>query len=510
MAYEIFGAIRIGSIQQELCIYEISPSKGIRLLDRAVAMLALGNDTVSKGHLSNERVDELCRLLNDFAGVMRAYKTDACRAYATMALRDAANAPIVIDQIKVRTGLTVSIISNSEQRFINYKALALESRSFDEIIRTGTMIVDSGYGSLQLSLFDKEALVTTENMPLGAVRLLNSFRDMRFTDEQLKEHVAEIADVELDNYKKLYLKNYEVENLVAIGDNVTQLLLHGNKKNLPDTFLSAEEALQTCRTIRTLRLDALETMFSGGREYARLILVTALVFERLLERLGCRRVYVPGTCFCDGIAAEYAEKQKLIKLGHNFENDIVAEARNMAKRYRCNTEHAAAVEQCALTLFDAVRRQGGLSRRDRLLIQIAAILHTCGKFISMKNDSICSFHIINNTEMIGISHEERKMIAAVVLYHSKGYDYEAAEKIGAPVRIAKLTAIMSLANALDRSHCGKLAGVKIRADEKTGELVISANREGDLTLERLALESSSEFFEELFGLKPVLRQKQRF
>ena len=30
MAYELFGAIRIGSVEQELCIYEIGPSKGVR------------------------------------------------------------------------------------------------------------------------------------------------------------------------------------------------------------------------------------------------------------------------------------------------------------------------------------------------------------------------------------------------------------------------------------------------------------------------------------------------
>lgn len=511
MAYEIFGAIRIGSIEQELCIYEISPSKGIRLLDRVAAMLPLGNDTVSRGRLSCERVDELCRLLNDFAAVMRSYKADASKAYATMALRDAANAPIVIDQIRVRTGLAVNIISNSEQRYINYKALALEDRSFDEIIRTGTMIVDAGYGSVQLSLFDKEALVTTENLPLGAVRLLNSLRDMRFTDTQLREHIVEIADVELGNYKKLYLKNKEVENLVAIGNSMTQLLLRDRRKKLVDGYMTAEEATGICRTIRKLRPDALEAMFAGGREYARLMLVTALVCERLIERLGAVRIYLPGTCFCDGIAAEYAEKQKLMKLRHNFENDIVAEARNMAKRYRCNTDHAAAVEQCTLKLFDAVKKQSGLSKRDRLLLQIAAILHTCGKFISIKNGPACSFHIINNTEMIGISHEERKMIAAVVLYHSEGFDYEeAAEKIGNPVRIAKLTAIMSLANALDRSHGGKLADVRMKAEEKTAELVIATDYEGDLTLERLALEGRGEFFEELFGLKPVLRQKRRF
>lgn len=509
MAYEIFGAIRIGSIEQELCIYELSPAKGIRLLDRAVAVLPLGSDTVSCGRLSYEHIEELCGVLRGFSDIMKSYRADGYRAYATMALRDAANAPIVIDQIRMRTGLSVKIISNSEQRYINYKALAVQDSAFEDTIRTGTVIVDSGYGTMQLSLFDHGALVSTENMPLGAMRLINYFRAMRFTDSQLWEHVEELADVELGNYRKLYLKNRTVENVIAIGENISHLFeALGVRKNT-DGSVSAEEAEAGLKRIAAMKLDVLENLFSGGREYARLAHVSALVYLRLLAKFGPLRLYLPGTRFGDGMAAEYAEKQRLVKLPHDFENDIVAESRNMARRYRCNTDHAAAVEQYALALFDATRKRSGLAKRDRLLLQIAAILHTCGKFISIKNGPRCSYHIIINTEMIGISHEERKLIAAIVLYHSTAFDYEEAEKLGDSVRLAKLTALLGLANALDRGHRGRLSDLRVKADDKAGELQILTGYEGDLTLERLSAEGRGGFFEELFGLRPVLRQRRR-
>ena len=52
------------------------------------------------------------------------YRAREYRAYGTTALREAKNSQVILEQIRVRTGLKVRIISNSEQRFISYKAIA--------------------------------------------------------------------------------------------------------------------------------------------------------------------------------------------------------------------------------------------------------------------------------------------------------------------------------------------------------------------------------------------------
>ena len=56
----------------------------------------------------------------------------------------------------------------------------------------------------------------------------------------------------------------------------------------------------------------------------------------------------------------------------------------------------------------------------------------------------------------------------------------------------------------------KLKDTKVTVNEKTRELVILASYDGDLTLERLAVEENAVLFEEVYGLKPVFRQKKRF
>lgn len=118
MAALTFAAIDVGSFEVEMGIYEISNRNKIRKLDQIRHVTALGKDTYNNGKISYEMVEELCDVLADFARIMKSYKVTEYRAYATSAMREARNNRIVLDQIRVRTGIQVRIISNSEQRFL--------------------------------------------------------------------------------------------------------------------------------------------------------------------------------------------------------------------------------------------------------------------------------------------------------------------------------------------------------------------------------------------------------
>ena len=44
---------------------------------------------------------------------------------------------------------------------------------------------------------------------------------------------------------------------------------------------------------------------------------------------------------------------------------------------------------------------------------------------------------------------------------------------------------------------------------RDGELVIAAGYDGDMSLELLAISQEADFFEEIFGIRPVLKRKRR-
>lgn len=74
------------------------------------------------------------------------------------------------------------------------------------------------------------------------------------------------------------------------------------------------------------------------------------------------------------------------------------------------------------------------------------------------------------------------------------------------LKIAKLTAILRVANGLDRSHKQKFKNVKTRLREN--ELVITVETNEDITLEKGMFNHRAEFFEEVYSVRPVIKQKR--
>ncbi len=83
MAIKTFAAIDVGSFELELGIYEISGKYGIREIDHLRHVLALGKDTYNDGKITYVLVDEMCQVLREFMEVMKTYRVQDYRAYAS-------------------------------------------------------------------------------------------------------------------------------------------------------------------------------------------------------------------------------------------------------------------------------------------------------------------------------------------------------------------------------------------------------------------------------------------
>ena len=178
MACTMFAAIDVGSYEVNLKIYELSTRKGIRVINQVKHRMELGKDTYAIGRIGTEMVDELCRVFLDFQRIMKEFGVEDYRACATSAVRESKNHIVLLDRIYLKTGIRLEVLNNAEQRFLGYKSIASNSERFQEIIEKGTAIVDVGGGSIQLSLFDKDNLVTTQNIRLGTLRLRERLADV--------------------------------------------------------------------------------------------------------------------------------------------------------------------------------------------------------------------------------------------------------------------------------------------------------------------------------------------
>ena len=252
--------------------------------------------------------------------------------------------------------------------------------------------------------------------------------------------------------------------------------------------------------------------FNIPEENIPLLYVSAILIKCILEITKAENLWAPGVTLCDGIAYEYAERKDYIKAPHDFEHDILSCAQNISKRYMGSKSRRETLQHIAVEIFDNTRKIHGLSKRDRLLLQVATMLHDCGKYISMINLGDCSYNIIMSTEIIGLSHMERRIVANVVRYNHMSFDgYNSSSYVEGIsyedyLRIAKLTAIMRVANGLDRTHKQKFKDFKIQV--KNRELIINIDTRSDITLEKGLFKNRAEFFCEVFGIMPVIKQKR--
>jgi exopolyphosphatase/guanosine-5'-triphosphate,3'-diphosphate pyrophosphatase len=72
--------------------------------------------------------------------------------------------------------------------------------------------------------------------------------------------------------------------------------------------------------------------------------------------------------------------------------------------------------------------------------------------------------------------------------------------------IARLTAILRVANALDRSHRQKFDDLQIRIQDRKMFILVETGE--DISLEKGLFSQRADFFEEVFGIRPVIKQKK--
>ena len=162
-----FAAIDVGSYELSMKIFEVSRKNGLREIDCVRHRIDLGTDTFSTGKVSYAKVNELCRVLREYRKIMESYHADDYKAYGTSAFRETENTIILLDQIEQRTGIKIDVLSNSEQRFLDYKSIASKGKVFNKVIENETAILDVGGGSIKIYLFVDDSLVTTKNMRIG-------------------------------------------------------------------------------------------------------------------------------------------------------------------------------------------------------------------------------------------------------------------------------------------------------------------------------------------------------
>lgn len=163
------GVIDIGSNTTSLAIYNVGPGPSVdRIAQRGEALRLIRTLTPERA-FPPAAMERTLQTLRGFVRFAQDVDTDRLHAVATSAVRDAANGAALIERIRADLKISAEILSGEDEG--RASALAV----VNTLPFTDGFAVDMGGGSLQITEFRGRHVQRAVSLPLGVVRLYDSF-----------------------------------------------------------------------------------------------------------------------------------------------------------------------------------------------------------------------------------------------------------------------------------------------------------------------------------------------
>jgi len=502
---EVVAAINVGSDFLRMSIAQLNSDGTLMILEETSLPNNIGKDTYAKRRISPKTIKETCAGLKGFSKLMKDYDVKIYRAVATSGLHEADNRDYIIEQIRLVAGINVEIINNVQERFLIYKALRNYLNEFDNIDLTDSIIVNLTSGGVEVSMYATDGLKFTEYLKMGPLRL----REILATLETKTISFPKVMEEYIES--KIYLlkprlKKMQIKNFIGLGGYLSTILEMCHLEN--QAYISKERLEALYLKVREMNTDQMVATFNISSSNAELILPAILLFHSFLSRTKAAGIYAPMITNRQGILYGLIDKLYEIPRKTNAENDIISSVWYMAEKYGVDKKHASYVEEMALSLFDKTWKYHKLGYQEKLYLQVAAILHDSGNYVSLSEHGNHSSNIIRTQSIMGFSDKELELIANIAKYHTTRiptysdrsyYVLSHHEKI----LVSKLSSILKIAESMDISHMQKINDIELLASDDALQLRLISNK--DILLEKWDIMNNVEFFQEVMGVRIELK-----
>lgn len=503
------AAIDIGANSLRMIVAQVLPDGTVEQVEHLRRALRLGQDAFRRGRISRETMTSAVSILRDYRRLLDFYNVSLVRAVATSAVREAANSDAFLDRVLIATGLDIEVIDTSEESRLNVQAVKQAAGRALGPKSPVTLIVEVGGGSTLLTVLEGGEIAVSQSLNLGSVRMPES---LGITDE-LPVRSADILDHHIDNVVSAVQPSMplrKIKRLIAVGGDARFAATQVGKKTKHASLISVspDDLAKLARRCARSTPEELIKKHHMPMADAETLIPALMVYRVLLKQSGAAEMLVSEVSMRHGLVQDLTR----IVTGQEDESlyrNVLHSAEAVAEKYKVNLRHARHVAKLAVQLYDELQAEHGLDSRHRLLLQVAALLHETGGFVSSRAHHKHSYYLISNSEIFGLTREEIEMVAQVARYHRRSGPKQAHfpfQRMPRDKRIAitKLAAILRVADALDRAHHQQIKSLHV--EREGDELILYIPGVSDLTLERRALAGKGDLFTDIFCLQLRLEE----
>lgn len=506
------AVIDIGTTSIRMAIAEIGEAGDVRPLTTLTQAVNLGRDTFTKGVIEKSTIEDCVRVLRSYKRVLAEYRIerpDQLRAVATGAVREAQNRLAFLDRIYTATGISVSPIDESEVGRITYLGVQPLIKLDPELAQQRTVIIEVGGGSTELLLVHNADVQFSHSYRLGSFRLREQL-EVFHAPQSTSRHIMETQIRRVVEQILQQVPSENVQQLVALGGDVRfaarQLFPEWNPAEL--TRLPLDRLEKLADTVLSYNEDKLVHKYHIPFPDAWTLGPALLAYVQLARSFELDQIIACQINLRDGLLQELATRGAW---NEDFNNQVMRSSLELGRKFDIDVDHARHVAKLCKILFQGLREEHQLSPRYELLLQVAALLHEIGMYVSTGSYHKHTMYLILNSELFGLSKADETLVGLTARYHRRASPkpthtiYTALDR-DQRIAVAKMAAMLRLADALDASHSQRLH--ELRFSREGGRLVISVPQVEDLSLEQLALKQTGTLFEETYGM-PVLLRKMR-
>lgn len=462
------AAIDIGTNSIHMIVVQVRPDLSFEVIDREKDMVRLGAGGLDGRRLSPSAMASAFQTLTKFRRLADSRKVDEVIAGATSATREAENGGDFIAEVARLTGIRIRVISGTEEaRLIHLAAcygVSVGSRP--------AVVIDIGGGSVEVTLGTAAKVTHGRSFKVGVIRLTERFVKSDPLSGRDERRLVKHLNRELGGYLD-QLAGAEFDRVIGTSGTILSLgalALDGERAEAGDLRNQRVSAKGVRRVRKRLVASGIdERLQIPGLDPRRADLAVAgsVLLDTILRRLGAGDLTLCDLALREGLVLDYIHRNGArIRKVERYPDVRRRSVIELAERCGYWPEHAQQVARLALSVFDQTRSVHGLGDREREWLEYAALLHDIGVHISYDRHHRHSYYLIKNGDLRGFTPREIEVMALVTRYHRQGTpkkSHEGYGELGGTLRgtVRVLSAIVRLAEGLDRSHAQALAGIDL-------------------------------------------------
>ena len=507
------AVIDIGSTSARLVVAQPTAGGHIEMLDFLQQAVGIGHDTFTTGTIKRSTISECVDILNQFNGVMREYGiTDSgrLRAIATSAVREAGNRDAFLDRIYIGCGITIQVIEEIDVARFTYLSFYDQLQIHRFLGEGDVLLVEMGGGSTDILHLQNGDVSFSSNFGLGSFRL----REMISRSNALTEQRNRVIDLHIrqaiEQIKQSITTNESLK-IIIIGSDARFAARHFRPDWEQKGFVRIPQ-----RRLNDLSLDMLQTgvdelalQFKIRFVEAETIGPALRMYSLLAKSLNTKNVLVTHVSMRSGVLIEMMQRHLWVD---RFRGQVLKPALEVGRRYNMDKRHVRQVARFAGMLFDELQQDHKLTPWHRLLLNVAALLHDIGSYVSARSHHKHSMYLIRSSELFGLTKKDITIVAMVARYHRRSAPkptHEGYHEVTNEDRlvIIKLAALLRVADALDKTHTQHIDNILF--ERFPDEFVIIAPGVVDVTIENMALQEKGSMFEDVYGMRVRIRTGKR-